>query len=112
MKQYIKVKINGGKVTHLKVETYYSLGGMNYFNYKTERRGYYLSVVPVERMDKGGYIMEGYVMCLGIKDCIKEVQRKSKKAETEAEKLATERMKDLIDYVLNQNGLELEETIA
>lgn len=28
----------------LRVEVFYSLGGMNYFSYKTEPRGYYLSV--------------------------------------------------------------------
>ena len=30
-KKYIEVKENSAKVTHLKIELYYDLGGMNYF---------------------------------------------------------------------------------
>lgn len=55
MKKYIEVKENSAKVTHLKIELYYDLGGMNYFTGRAENRGYYLSVTPVERgMRDGG----------------------------------------------------------
>lgn len=107
MKTYLKLKDNGLKATHLKVETYYSLGGMNYFTYKNEERGYYLSVVPVER----GNGMEGFVAFSGVKQLLYAVKRKSKKAEEEAEKLSASCLESLINHVLKKNNLELEESI-
>lgn len=108
MKKYIEVKENPAKVTHLKIELYYDLGGMNYFTYKTENRGYYLSVSPVTRgASTGGFISESYTAFTGIKQNIKQVTRKSAKAEAEAEKLAADAMDNLIDYVCKKNGLEI-----
>lgn len=106
MKKYIEVKENPAKVTHLKIELYYSLGGMNYYTYRAENRGYYLSVMPVTRgISAGGFVSESYAVFTGIKQCVKEVKRKSAKAEIEAEKLATDAMKKLIDYVCKENKL-------
>lgn len=107
MKTYLKLKDNELKATHLKIETYYSLGGMNYFTYKIEERGYYLSVVPVER----GNGMEGFVAFSGIKQLILPVKRQSKKAEEESEKLYKDYLDQLVNHVLEKNGLELEEAI-
>lgn len=107
MKTYLKLKDNVQKATHLKVETYYSLGGINYWTYKNEERGYYLSVVPVER----GNGMEGFVAFSGVKQLLYAVKRKSKKAEEEAEKLSASCLESLISYVLSTNNLELEESI-
>lgn len=107
MKKYIEVKKNPAKVTHLRIELYYSLGGMNYFTGSVENRGYYLSVTPVERRASArGYTSECCTAFTGIKQNIKEVTRKSKKAESEAEKLASDTIDNLIDYVLRNNGLE------
>ena len=107
MKKYLKLKENNQKATHLKVETYYSLGGMNYFTYKVEERGYYLSVVPVER----GNGMEGFIAFSGIKQLILPVKRQSKKAEEESEKLYKDYLEQLVNHVLEENNLELEEAI-
>ena len=108
MKKYIEIKENPAKVTHLRIELYYRLGGMNYFTGRTENRGYYLSVTPVERrISDGGYTSESCTAFSGIKQNVKEVTRKSKKAEIEAEKLATDVVNNLIDYVLRNNGLEI-----
>lgn len=108
MKKYIKVKKNSLKVTHLKIEMYYSLGGFNAFTYRTENRGYYLSVIPVEmHTSNSGYTTEVITAFSGIKQCIKQVTRKSKKGECEAEKLATDVINELIDYVCNKNALEI-----
>jgi hypothetical protein len=95
MKKYIE---RNGQT--LKVEVYYSLGGLNYFTGRQEKRGYYLSVTPVEIEDHGGYRTETVTLFSGVKELLKEVTRRSKKAETEAEKLAEERMETLINYVL------------
>ena len=108
MKKYLELKANGQNATHLKCEVYYSLGGMNYFTYKKEPRGYYASVTPVERKSYGnGMMMEGYMAFTGTKMLLKEVSRKSAKAEAEAEKIAEDAFNRLIEYVLNENGLEL-----
>lgn len=107
MKKYLEVKENNQKVTHIKLEVYYSLGGMNYFTYKQERRGYYASVTPVERSNSYGCIMEGTVAFSGIKQLVKEVPRKSAKAEAEAERIAESVLPILLEHILRKNGLEL-----
>lgn len=66
--------------TFLKCELYYSLGGMNYFTGRTEARGYYVSVSPVERSN--GW--ESYTAFSGWKKCVVECARKGKKAEAKA----------------------------
>lgn len=103
MKKYLAVKENPEHTTHLKIEVYYHLGGMNYFTYKEEKRGYYLSVSPVEK--HGG--MESYVGFSGIKQLVKGVARKSAKAEAEAEKIASEQVENLIAMVCGKHGLVL-----
>lgn len=107
MKTYLKLKQNNQKATHLKIETYYSLGGMNYFTYENEERGYYLSVIPVER----GNGMEGFIAFSGTKQLILPVKRQSKKAEEESEKLYKNYLEQLVNHVLEKNNLELEEAI-
>jgi hypothetical protein len=101
MKKYLEVKANDQKVTHLKCEVYYSLGGFNY------SRGYYASVTPVERSNGYGCTIEGYVAFSGYKQIVKPVNRKSAKAEAEAERLAQPVLDMLIEVVLKKNGLEL-----
>jgi hypothetical protein len=81
MKHYLEVKPNAGKTTHLRLEVAYNKGGLNVWNYKQERRGYYLLITPVER----GGNMESFVAFSGGKILLKEVSRASAKAEAEAE---------------------------
>ena len=110
MKKYIEVKENPKKITHLKIELYYSLGGYNNWFRTQEPRGYYLAVEPIERMVQDeGYTLERYAAFSGIKQTIKQVTRKSKKAEAEAEKLAADAMDNLIDYACKEHGLEIAE---
>ena len=91
------------KNTFLKCELYYSLGGYNYFTYKQEPRGYYLSVAPVE---KSG-IMESYVAFSGIKKLMVEVKRKSKKKESEAVEMIEKSLPELVDVVVSKNGIKV-----
>ncbi|MGF7535264.1 hypothetical protein AAGG74_16550 [Bacillus mexicanus] len=98
MKQYIE---RNGQT--LKVGVYYDLGGCNPFTYKNEMRGYYISVIPVERKIKDGYTSEKSKAYSGIKKLLVEVKRKSKKAETQALELATEELiEELIAHVLKK----------
>jgi hypothetical protein len=99
MKQYVE---RNGKT--LKVEVYYTLGGLNYFTGRQEKRGYYLSVIPVEIKESNGIRSEICSIFSGAKELILEVKRRSKKAELEASRLAQERMEKLIEYVLSKNA--------
>lgn len=102
MKKYIALAPNNA-ATHLRIDLDYSLGGYNVFTGKSESRGYYLSVMPVERA-RG---CESFVAFSGIKQCVKPVSRKSDKAMRDAEKFAATIENDLIQYVLNTNNLQL-----
>lgn len=65
--------------THIEASVYYSLGGMNYFTYKQEQRGYYISIVPVTR-ERG---MISFTAFTGRKGCCLPAKRQSaKQAET------------------------------
>lgn len=94
-------------VTHLRVEVYYSLGGYNLFTYKQEPRGYYLSVSPAGRSERGGVVMESYRAFSGTKKLILPVTRQSAKRMEEALRLAEESKEELIAHVLQDNGLQL-----
>lgn len=94
----------------LKIELYYSKGGMNYFSGNTERRGFYLSVSPVERTNHGnGIVSESYMAFSGTKKLILETSRYSKKSEQESEKLVEDEIPTLVDYVVKQNQLSKKE---
>jgi hypothetical protein len=105
-KKYIDVAPNEEGVTHIKVETYYSKGGMNYFNSTNEPRGIYLSVSPVTRScHEGKYWSESFKGWSGIKKHLVDMARfNQKKCDTFVVDAETE--KHLIDYVLNKNKLE------
>lgn len=88
MKHYLKLKPNDRHNTDLRLDLSYSLGGMNPWTYKTERRGYYMTIVPVQRDG----IMEGFEAFSGTKVLLKEVNRQSSKAEQEAVSLMNSAM--------------------
>lgn len=99
--------------THLKVEVYYHLGGMNWFTARSENRGYYLSVSPIERhIHEGGYTTESFVMLTGRKLLLLECSRKSAKQAHRAVEISVEKRQGLIEMVLAGNNLALAETDA
>lgn len=85
IKRFYPVK--NSTATHLKVELYYSKGGNNVFTYKTERRGYYISVTPVKREMRNNVVLESFVAFTGLKQLLVPVERKSKKKEEEAQEV-------------------------
>lgn len=111
MKKYIPVK-ESKKATHIVIETRYNLGGFNCFTYAQEKRGYYLHVTPVERKTRDGYTTESFTAFSGVKQLIKEVTRKSAKAEAQAEAAAAQIENDLVLWVIKKNGLELAEEVT
>lgn len=108
MKKYIDlIPTNCNKENALCVETGYSLGGYNYWNGSTNQRGYYLYITPVEIKERDHGNIVSKMLGKGLKILLKEVTRKSVKAEREAEILAEEKMQYLIDQVCKKYGLVL-----
>ena len=103
MKKYIKVKENEKNITDLSIEIYYHKGGDPYIRFR--QRGYYISVIPVTREDRGGVILETCGLFTGITQCVKPVDRKSAKAEQEAQQRAAQIEKIIIDTVCTKNNI-------
>ena len=106
-KKYISVQSPTEEVTHLKVELYYSMGGWNYFVGKQEPRGYYLSVTPVKKWKSETATYEQFAAFTGCKTLIKEVARKSKKAEREAVVLAESKEQKLVARITASQKIEI-----
>ena len=109
-KKYIEA--TGADCNKLEISLDYSLGGYNYWNGNTDGRGYYLYVTPV-CVNENTYNGQTYhtvqsVLGKGIKKLVRPVQRKSKKAEAEAIKLAEQSEQELIDYVCNRYNITLD----
>lgn len=64
---------------HVTVSFYVGEGGINYFTYKTESKGYYISVTPQTVENHGGYTTVKTTAFSGLKMLLKEISRKSKK---------------------------------
>lgn len=106
MKKYIPVKENE-YTTHIKIELRYDPGGPNFAYGGMNKRGYYIHVSPVKRETRNGYTLESFVAFTGYKQLVKEVTRKSAKAEAQAEAEAAEILDIMIQRVCKENGLTL-----
>lgn len=106
MKKYLECA-PGGNATHLKIEVCYDKGGFNCFTMREEKRGYYLSVTPIKREVFEGITLESVICFSGVKRCVKEVSRRSEKAQREAEALAPTMWGELVRYACDKNGLEV-----
>lgn len=105
----IPVKNNPNGIDALDVSVYYSLGGTNMYSYRTEDRGYYISVTPVKyRFGKGYKVIESCPTD-GIKKCFIKCTRQSVKKEQAALQAKRSDYQDLIDYVLERTHTELKE---
>lgn len=63
----------------VQIQIDYNLGGMNYFNYKEEKRGYYLRFSPCKHKDLGNGMYSTEMQPMherSFKMCIKECKRK------------------------------------
>ena len=89
----------------LTAQIYYSLGGMNYFSYRSEPRGYYFSITP-ERRGKGTVSFS--MSNPGAKHCFMEVKRRTKKNETAAGEMWDECIDKYFKPWCNAKGYEVE----
>lgn len=111
MKKYIPI-VPTENENNLCIEVLYSKGGHNWFNGDNERRGYYLHCTPTliknNRLSNGTeYSTSTVTLGKGYKLMLKEVGRKSQKAEKEANRLAEEKVDFIVDKVCKRYGLEL-----
>jgi hypothetical protein len=109
MEKYIKIiKNEKDKNNNLKVKIYYDLGGLNMFTHTPKKRGYYISVTPVERSERNGVKLETITAFTGYSELLQECNRKSKKAEALAIEKAPCCEKMIIEYICKNNGYVLE----
>ena len=102
------LKVTKGNATHIKVELYYAMGGMNYFTGNSEARGLYLSVTPVSRTEHGnGMISESYTAFSGVKELVKPMTRFSQKV-LDTFEVGEQSISNLLSYVLDKTGMEVE----
>lgn len=66
--------------SHVTVSFYANDGGINYFTYRTEIKGYYVSVTPQTIENRGGYSTIRTTCFSGCKMPLKEIKRKSAKS--------------------------------
>lgn len=97
------IKANGKGVNVIEASIYYSLGGFNYFTYEDEPRGYYFSLVPCEK--GGGW--RSYTAFSGVKTCVLECGRQSKKREQEAAAMFDSLIEKHLERFCEKRGLEL-----
>ena len=106
------IPITSDKGTHIKVEVFYTKGGINYFTGTNERRGIYLSISPVKlTIYEGGGRSEGYVAFTGVKQFVTELKRANDKKLNEAAitylNLDNEVTKNLLNHVCEKNEIVL-----
>jgi len=111
MKKYIPVSGNND-VTHIRIDIDYDLGGYSMLSYTPKPRGYYLSVVPVKREERYGCMMESFTAFSGYRQLLKEVTRKSAKAEKVAEQIAEEFAPIMVRKICEEKHLTVEEEAA
>lgn len=102
MKKYIKVKETRKDVNFIKVEVYYSKDSWN------QPRGYFLSVTPVYRENKGSYIMETFTAYTGYKMLLLEVTRASNKQYEKAVEMSSYYIDAIIDRLKAEMNIEVE----
>lgn len=66
--------------SHVKVSFYVDNGGINYFTYKNEKKGYYVSIAPITRNECDGCATVRIRVFSGLKMLLKEISRKSRKS--------------------------------
>ena len=107
-----EIKVSGGEEgLVLEVRLYYSKGGMNFFNYANEKRGYSLSVTPVVNKTDRGFTTQQFMLGTGIKSLVLEAKRYSAKVLGELE-VNEELLAKLVAHVVEKQNLKLEQAVA
>ena len=100
-------EITRGKGTHVDIELYYHIGGMNYFTGTSESRGLYISVQPCEkRVFEGGGMSVGFTAFTGVKKHVKDMTRFTQKA-LDTFVVDADLKRQLLDHILAKNDIEI-----
>ena len=94
------------KTNRIRLSVDYNLGGINYFTYKNELRGYTLHATPEYAH---GYMMQ-CMLGTGVKHLLLEVSRQSKKRAMEACAKAERLAPQLVEWCCREYGLTVEPT--
>lgn len=94
------------KTNRIRLSVDYNLGGINYFTYKNELRGYTLHATPEYAH---GYMMQ-CMLGTGVKHLLLEVPRQSKKRAMEACAKAERLAPQLVEWCCREYGLTVEPT--
>lgn len=109
------IKANGQDINTIRVEVDYNKGGYSYVTGREIKRGYYLTVSPLEvqRDEQRGYLTERYSPFTqkSARVLLKEVKRKSDKAEREAVEMAQNYIGILVEDVAEANECEVLEEV-
>ena len=99
----------GDKIKFLKIEVAYSLGGMNFFDGKQNRRGLYVHFNHVEKENRGGYFSESFMPFdeCNFKIMAVVLKRKSEKKSEQLHVALAKIEKQLFDLYEQMNKNEL-----
>jgi|GEM_PF-1457157 len=93
-------------VNVIEVELYFAKGGINYFNYEVEARGYYVSICPYKVSHEGNFKSKSYSAFTGVKTLLLEASRFGQK-KLETLMVPEDTLSTLLNQVLERNGLSL-----
>ena len=96
----------------LRLSLSYSTGGINYFSYKNEARGYYLHVTPEKVENHGFGNAVSSLLGSGVKELVLEVSRQSDKQLEIATTIAAERASALLEWCRREYGVQYETPAA
>ena len=89
--------------THVDVEVYYNKGGMNYFTGNVEKRGYYLSVQPLNKTTNS----ISFTAFTGVKQLVRGAGRFSPKVLAEFV-VEYEMMNTMIEHIVEKHNIKLD----
>lgn len=92
----------------LSVSIAYSKGGVNYFSYRQEERGFWLHIQPERR---SGHTVTCSPMD-GVKTCVEQVSRFSAKAFNNCVADIDKYVKDYVRPYCEQNGIKISDTFS
>ncbi len=101
------IPVLSGPATHLEVELYYNIGGMNYFQSVVMPRGLYLSASPVTKTPNSriSTAFSGNALCV--------LEMKKFNQKTLDNYVVDEEVKErMIRHVASKNGLVLQEAVS
>ncbi len=100
-------KVKGTENQVVRLSLNYNKGGMNYFTYANERRGFYLSASPLTINKRDGWTSEEYVGFSGSKLFVEELKRFSQK-KLDSFEPTQEQVELLLNTVTKRNEIEIE----